>query len=217
VTNYHYAAYAAAMTRVDRRPRQRLPIAQRRAAILSAARTAFAGAPYDLVSLAGIAEVAGASEALVHRYFSTKSELYVEILGHAVQDLEERWRAADAAAGGPGADGWTRVALAIDAYLDFVALSDDGWTAPLRAPDTGFGPAFALRMHARETFVGHVREAVGRSTAPADNQALHGYLGFLDGAAMTWAADGCPEDQRSGLITMALGGLSGALAALDAE
>ena len=205
------------MARVDRRPRQRLPIAQRRSAILSAAEAAFASAPYDQVSLAGIAEVAGASEALVHRYFATKSELYVEILAQAVGDLEDRWAAADAAAGGSAADGWTRIALAIDAYLDFTATSGRGWTAPLRAPDSGFGPAFALRMHARETFVDRVRDALGRTTAPAENQALHGYLGFLDGAALTWSADGCPEEQRSGLITMALGALSGALAALDAE
>lgn len=204
------------MPRVDRRPRQRLPIAQRRSAILTAAEAAFAAAPYDQVSLAGIAEVAGASEALVHRYFATKSELYVEIVGQAVEDLEQRWSAADAAAG-DGADGWTRIALAVDAYLDFVALSGKAWTAPLRAPDTGFGPAFAVRMHARETFVSRVRDALARTTAPTENQSLHGYLGFLDGAALTWSADGCPEEQRSGLITMALGALSGALAALDAE
>lgn len=205
------------MVRVDRRPRQRLPIAQRRSAILTAAEAAFGAAPYDQVSLAGIAEVAGASEALVHRYFATKSELYVEIVGLAVADLEQRWGAADAAAGGAEADGWTRIALAVDAYLDFVALSGKGWAAPLRAPDSGFGPAFALRMHARETFVALVRDALGRTTAPAENQALHGYLGFLDGAGLIWAADGCPEEQRSGLITMALGAISGALAALDAE
>lgn len=205
------------MARVDRRPRQRLPIAQRRSAILAAAEAAFAAAPYDQVSLAGVAEVAGASEALVHRYFATKSELYVEIVTAAVQDLEDRWSAADAAAGGPGADGWTRIALAIDAYLDFTATTGKSWTAPLRAPDSGFGPAFAVRMHARETFVGRVRDALGRTTAPAENQALHGYLGFLDGAVLTWSGDGCPEEQRSGLITMALGALSGALAALDAE
>ncbi len=204
------------MARVDRRPRQRLPIAQRRSAILAAAEAAFATAPYDQVSLAAVAEVAGASEALVHRYFATKSELYVDIVGAAVTDLEDRWAAADAAAG-PDADGWTRVALAVDAYLDFVAGSGKGWTAPLRTPDTAFAPAFALRSHARETFVGRVRDALGRTGGTAENQALHGHLAFLDGAALSWAADGCPEDQRSGLITMALGALSGALAALDAE
>lgn len=205
------------MVRVDRRPRQRLPIAQRRSAILTAAQAAFATAPYDQVSLAAVARTAGASEALVHRYFATKSDLYVEIVGQAVRDLEERWAAADAAAGGPGADGWTRVALTIDAYLDFVALSGEGWTAPLRAPDAGFGPALTLRNRARDAFAGRVRDALGRPDTPAENQALHGYLGFLDGAALTWSDGGCPEDQRSGLITMALGALSGALAALDAE
>ncbi|MEP6981901.1 MAG: TetR family transcriptional regulator [Nakamurella sp.] len=205
------------MARVDRRPRQRLPIAQRRAAILTAAQAAFATAPYDQVSLAGIATTAGASEALVHRYFATKSELYVEIVEHAAAELEERWRAAAAAAGGPSADGWTRVALAIDAYLDFVAVSGAGWASPLRAPDAGFSPARQVRTEARERFVGYVRDTLDRPAGDAENQALHGYLGFLDSAALTWSRAGCPDGQRSGLITMALGALSGALAALDAE
>lgn len=205
------------MARVDRRPRQRLPIAQRRAAILTAAQAAFAVAPYDQVSLGDIAEAAGASEALVHRYFTTKSELYIEIVEHAAADLEDRWRAAEAAAGGPTADGWTKVALAIDAYLDFVAVSGEGWTSPLRAPDAGFGPARQVRTDARERFAALVRDALGRPADAAENQALLGYLGFLDSAALAWSTAGCPEAQRSGLITMALGALSGALAALDAE
>ncbi len=184
---------------------------------MTAAQAAFAAAPYDQVSLAGIAEVAGSSEALVHRYFTTKGELYEEIVSQAAQDLQERWRAAGAAAGGADADGWTRIALAIDAYLDFVALSGEGWTSPLRAPDAGFAPAGRVRAEVRESFVEMVRDALGRPAQDAENQALYGYLGFLDSAALAWSTAGAPAGDRSALMTMSLGALSGALAALDAE
>lgn len=205
------------MARVDRRPRRRLPIAQRRSAILAAAQQAFAQSPYDQVSLAGIADVAGASEALVHRYFATKGDLYVEIVGHAIEDLAERLRSADASIGGDSADQWQRVAVSIDAYLDFVALSDEGWAAPLRSPDPGFTAALALRTTFRASAVEWLRDTLDLGDDPSKAQTLYGYLGFLDAACLAWSADGCPEQHRSGIMTMALGGLSGALAALDAQ
>ncbi|ONI86608.1 hypothetical protein ALI22I_23480 [Saccharothrix sp. ALI-22-I] len=41
----------------------------------------------DRVSLAAVAEAAGASEALVHRYFATKSGLHAEVVRSAVDAL----------------------------------------------------------------------------------------------------------------------------------
>jgi len=205
------------MARVDRRPRRRLPVQQRRAAILTAAQEAFAAGSYDSVSLAGIAEVAGASEALVHRYFATKGDLYAEIVQHAIENLRERQHTADVGVGGADANGWQRVAVSIDTYLDFVSASGEGWTAPLRTPDSGFTPALELRKVARTAFVDVLRDALGLTAADPKDYALHGYLGFVDGACEAWSAAGFPAEQRSSIITMALGALSGALAALDAD
>ena len=205
------------MPRVDRRPRRRLPIEQRRAAILTAAQSAFAASPYDQVSLAAVAEVAGASEALVHRYFATKGELYVEIVGHAIDDLQQRLAAADADIGGDAADGWQRVAVSIDAYLDFVADSGEGWAAPLRSPDSGFTPAFEIRSRARGDIVGMLQAALSMEPAQPRDHLFFGYLGFLDAVGLAWEQAGCPATQRSSITSMALGALSGALAALAAE
>src|SRR3954463_505891 len=108
------------MARVDRRPRRRLGAEQRRAAILDAARDLFARAPYDRVSMAAVAEAAGASEALVHRYFATKSGLHLEVVRTAVESLLARQRDADAALG-PHVTPHERLALSIEVYLDFVA------------------------------------------------------------------------------------------------
>ncbi len=205
------------MPRVDRRPRRRLPVEQRRAAITAAAGAAFAGAPYDKVSLAAIAETAGSSEALVHRYFATKADLYEEIVGHAAADLSERLDRADEAVGGDDAPPWQRVAMAIDAYLDFVAESTEGWAAPLRTPDQGFTPANAIRLEARQQLATHLRAALSTPDGPPRDYALFGFLGFLDAACLAWTEGGVPPEHRSALITMSLGALSGALGALDAD
>ena len=84
---------------MDRRPRRRLDPEQRRAAILDAARDAFAHAPYESVSIAGIAAAAGSSEALVHRYFASKGVLYLAVLQESIDELLTRQVAADTALG----------------------------------------------------------------------------------------------------------------------
>jgi hypothetical protein len=109
------------------------------------------------------------------------------------------------------------VAVSIDSYLDFVSASGEGWAAPLRTPDSGFTPALDLRAKARATFVDSLRDALRLTAGEPRDHALYGYLGFLDAAGLAWADAGCPEDDRPAILTMALGALSGALAALDAQ
>ena len=77
-------------TRSDRRPRVRMDPDERRRLILGAARRAFAAQSYEDVSLSAIAREARASEALVHKYFSTKGRLYGRVLALAAADLAER-------------------------------------------------------------------------------------------------------------------------------
>ena len=74
-------------TRSDRRPRLRMDPDERRQLILDAARRAFATQSYEEVSLSTIAREAKASEALVHKYFSTKGRLYGRVLALDAEDL----------------------------------------------------------------------------------------------------------------------------------
>lgn len=201
------------MTRSDRRPRQRLDPAQRRTAILDAARDAFAQAPYDQVSLASVASAADASEALVHKYFATKGALYAEIVREAIESLLQRQFEADAALG-PGASARQRLATSVEAYLDFVASTPEGWAAPLRDPCDGAAEAASLRAAARERYVTLLRAVLGLPPGQPRDHALYGYLGFLDAACLSWVTAGCPRDQRPALTAAALGALDGALAAL---
>jgi AcrR family transcriptional regulator len=202
------------VTRSDRRPRQRLDPAQRRAAILDAAREAFASAPYESVSIAGIAATADSSEALVHRYFASKGVLYLEVLQESVDELLTRQVAADTALGSR-APTRSRLATSIEVYLEVISNSPVGWAAPLRNPHDGFPAAAALRTQARERYVGLLRGVLGVEPGEPRDHALYGYLGFLDAACLSWITAGCPAGQRRALVDMAVAALAGALDAVD--
>lgn len=200
------------MARTDRRPRQRLGPEQRRAAILDAARGAFAHAPYEQVTLAAVADAAGASEALVHKYFATKGSLYIEIVRGAIDTLIQRQRdAADAL--GPGATPQQRLARFTEVYLDFAASAPEAWAAPLRSPHDGFPEAARLRAQARAHYVMLLYNVLNLPACQPFDYALHGYLGFLDAACRAWVTAGCPPDQRPVLTAMARAALNGALSA----
>ncbi|HEV7870618.1 MAG TPA: helix-turn-helix domain-containing protein [Modestobacter sp.] len=201
------------MTRTDRRPRRRLDPEQRRATILDAAREAFAQAPYEAVSVAGIAAAADSSEALVHRYFASKGVLYLAVLQESFDELLTRQVAADTALGSRAAPR-LRLATSIEVYLEVISNSPVGWAAPLRNPHDGFPAAAALRAQARERYVDLLRGILAVTPDQPRDHALYGYLGFLDAACLSWVAAGCPADQRHPLVEMAVAALAGALDAV---
>jgi AcrR family transcriptional regulator len=201
------------VTRTDRRPRRRLDPGQRRAAILDAAREAFAHAPYEAVSVAGIAAAADSSEALVHRYFAGKGVLYLEVLREGVDELLTRQAAADTALGSRAA-ARLRLATSIEVYLEVISNSPVGWAAPLRHPQDGLPAAAALRSEARERYVQLLRAILGVGPGLPLDHVLHGYLGFLDAACLSWIAAGCPAEQRHAVVGMTVAALAGALDAL---
>ncbi|SER01095.1 hypothetical protein SAMN05216188_10768 [Lentzea xinjiangensis] len=162
--------------------------------------------------MAVIAEAAGASEALVHRYYSTKSRLHEEVVRTAVEALLRRQAEADDALG-PGATPRARVSSSIEVYLDFIADAGEGWAAPLRDPHDGSAEAARLRARTREHYVELLRAVLGLSAGEPTDHALRGYLGFLDAACLSWFGAGCPQRQRSTVVEAALGALDGALRA----
>ncbi len=76
----------AANRAADRPHRPRNATASR-AAILAAARDAFARDSYERVGVRAIAAAAGVAPALVLRYFGSKEQLFAEVLHREVQDL----------------------------------------------------------------------------------------------------------------------------------
>jgi AcrR family transcriptional regulator len=198
------------VARIDKQPRQRLAPQERREAILSAAERAFSEYLYDQVALSAVATGAGASEALVYRYFQGKAGLYTEVVRRAVHDLAERQRGAlDALS--PGASARDRVRTCAIVYLEHVRENPRGAAAVHRPPAVEPEASAAIRRRARQDDA----TRIGAFLLPAQGErqafAIDGYFGFLDAACDRWVDHGCPEDQRWALIEAALGALQGAL------
>lgn len=201
--------YCQGMTRSDRTRRRRLDPETRRAAIIEAAGQQFAASPYDTVSVAEIAAEAGASEALVYRYFNTKAELYVEVLREVLDEVAARHRAA-AASLPPDAESRDRVRAQLDTYLDTLATRDEDWRAALLLAVGEPPEAAAVRAESEAELVAELRTLVAAATG--DDYVLHGYLGFLGAICSRWTERGCPSRERASLVTAALGALFGGLA-----
>jgi AcrR family transcriptional regulator len=162
--------------------------------------------------VAGIAAAAGAPEAVVHRYFASKGVLDLQVLQVLLESIDElltRQVAADTALGSRAA-ARLRPATSIEVYLEVISNSPVGWAAPLRNPRDGF-PAAALRAHARERYVELLRGILGVARDMPLDHPLHGCLGFLDAACLSWVTAGCPGGQRRALVEMAAAALAGAL------
>ncbi|MGO9976885.1 MAG: TetR/AcrR family transcriptional regulator [Solirubrobacteraceae bacterium] len=196
-------------SRTDRAPRRRLDVDQRREAILAAARSLYAKAPYPEVSIAQIAWAAGASPALVFHYFGSKASLYAAVVDAAVQTLADAQRTANAHFD-QGASARDRVRASLLVYLDHIATHPITWAAPLLGGEEP-REAVDVRHRARAGYVAALRDLLKPPTWARHDYALWGYFGFLDQACLHWVQTGCPDTDRHALIDAALGALEGAL------
>ncbi len=113
--------------------------ADRREAILDAARSAFADSGYHETSLDTVAERAGVSKALLYEHFSSKRELYVAMLEMHVHELVERISGAVAAA----EPGEGRMLAGVGAFFEFVEERRGAWRIMFR---NSSDPDVAVRL-----------------------------------------------------------------------
>jgi AcrR family transcriptional regulator len=97
--------------------------ADRRRAILEAARLAFADGGYHETSLDAVAERAGVSKALLYEHFDSKRELFHAMLEMHVAELIERISAAVTAATEPE----DRMRSGLEAFFGFVEERRGAW------------------------------------------------------------------------------------------
>jgi len=113
--------------------------ADRRDAILDAARYAFAERGYHETSRDAVAERAGVSKALLYEHFSSKRELYVAMLEMHVHELVGRIAGAVAAA----EPGEARMLAGLEAFFGFVEERRGAWRIMFRNADD---PDVAVRL-----------------------------------------------------------------------
>jgi AcrR family transcriptional regulator len=113
--------------------------ADRREAILDAARSAFAERGFHKTSLDSVAERAGVSKALLYEHFSSKRELYVAMLEMHVHELVERISGAVAGA----EPGEPRMRAGLEAFFGFVEERRGAWRIMFRNSDD---PDVSIRL-----------------------------------------------------------------------
>jgi AcrR family transcriptional regulator len=133
------------VSNVSAEPRQRLPVAERRALIVEAAGRLFGERGYDAARLDEIAAAAGVTKPIVYRHFDSKRDLYLALLDRHRDDLAGFISAVPT-------EGSTeeRLRAVLELWLDYVEARSYAWKMLFR--DTGGGPevaAFRLEVHAR--------------------------------------------------------------------
>lgn len=194
----------------DRRARQRLSPQERTDAILAAATSAFTSATYDEVSVAAVAHAAGASEALVYKYFDNKAGLYTAVVRDQLERLARRQReVVDQLPSHTSARDQVRVS--IEAVLDHVKGLGVAWASPFFTAASEPSGVEDLRRTYRSHLVDGLVSQLHNPHERRAQLAIVGFLGFLGAAAQQWASDGCPDNDRAPLVESALGSLEGAL------
>jgi len=198
------------MSRSDRKPRTRMEAEDRRDAILTAANAAFGAQPYSEVKIAAIAEAAGASDALVYKYFNGKEDLYAAVVKSEIDDLAERQEAVLAGLHAQ-TPVYAKVRALLDSYLDHIVESPVAWALPQLQGGTEPPSVTALRVAARAAQVDRLRSLLAPSDQPRHEIALWGFFGFVDAACLRWVETGADPNLRWPIIEAAVGALQGAL------
>src|SRR5947208_9894051 len=107
---------------------QRLDHDERRRQILSCARRLFSERPYASVSTVEIAREAGVARGLVHHYFGTKRDLYLEVVREMLRVPDDVFAGSDA------------LADSVDRWLTMVQRNRGTWLAAIGAQGFGSDP-----------------------------------------------------------------------------
>jgi AcrR family transcriptional regulator len=131
-------------------PRKRLSGEERRAAILDSALAVFADRGYHVSSIDDIAREGGVSKALIYEHFSSKQQLYAELLEQHAGVLFARLAAAMDEAADSGA---ARLAAGLDAFYRFVEEHRVAWRMLFREANDPEMVAVLERIVAQVTSV----------------------------------------------------------------
>lgn len=170
----------------------RLDSDERRSQILAAARRLFAEHPYGSVSTVAIAEAAGVTRGLVHHYFGTKRELYLEAVEELVGDPAAFLAAPPAEGSRPAGrlDTWEE---SVDAWMDLIEANRDEWLLAVSAGETGRDAKMrAILERARDRTASQVLAVLGLDdrAQPEARSLVLAYGRFAEEVTREWLERG---------------------------
>jgi len=193
---------------VDAPPRRRLTGEERRTGILDAALAAFSQSGYHAASIDDIASEAGVSKALIYEHFSSKQELYGDLIARNARELTQRL--AGAIVGLELESSAARLAAGLDAFFAFVEERRDAWRMLFR--DAADHETAAVLDRMLEQVTAEVTMLISQDPgAPPldsaeDQRALRLLAEMLVGGAQSmanWWADN-PEATRASMVRVAM-------------
>jgi len=192
---------------MSERAYRRLQRDERREQLLARATELFALHGYEGLSMSQLAREAQISKALLYHYFSSKRRLFEAALEEGAEDLRRR---TEPEPGRPPAEQLSRT---LDAFLQWVQERPQAYATLL---DSGSSDVREIMSEVRSTTAGRILKGLGEDgERPATRAAVHGWLGFLDGAILDWIArDDLTREELHGML---LGVFAGALIASGAS
>jgi len=164
----------------------RMPAAQRRPQLLETAVHVFADRGYHAASMNDVAEAAGVTKPVLYQHFSSKRELFVELLTSIGDELRDTIAKATTDASGPR----QQIEQGMVAYFRFVDSRTDSFRV-LFGSGARRDPEFA-------SFARSVEESIAESIAqlivvdgqPAEHSDVlaNGIVGMTEAASRHWLA-----------------------------
>lgn len=169
---------------------QRLEHDERRRQILTCARRLFSERTYPSVSTSEIAREAGVARGLLHHYFGTKRELYLEVVRSLV-----RMPSNPVPLQSPGHGIEVVIEGSVDRWLTMLERNRGTWLAAIGARGLGRDAEVeAILDQAREQAADRLIEALqtdAAAQAPDELRALiRAYAGYAEAAGIEWLKRG---------------------------
>jgi AcrR family transcriptional regulator len=167
------------------RQRTRLDYDERRSQILAAARRLFCQRPYSEVSMADLAAGAGVARGLLHHYFGSKRDLYLEVMRQLIQ--VPTMPLPDDASDLDSAQIWD---ASVDGWMHLIEANRELWLTAIGAGGAGRDPELdEILDEGRELTAARALEALGvdPDTAPDELWAVvRGYGGLAQEVTREW-------------------------------
>ena len=173
----------------------RLPAAERREQLLANAVEVFARDGYHNSSMNDIADAAGVTKPVLYQHFTSKRELFLELLREIGAQLRETIAKATAEADGPR----RQIELGLRAYFHFVADNTDSFRV-LFGEGTRRDPEFAHEAARVEASIAEVVAdliQIENLTQPHRLLLGNGIVGLAEGACRYWLANDVDVDAET--------------------
>lgn len=192
--------------------RQLLPKAERRAAILKAAATAFAHKGFAATSMDDVAAQAGITKLIVYRHFASKEELYEAVLERVSKRLAEEFVAGLDQHPPRGVGVRTLLAVAREDPDGFVLL----WRHAAREPQFA-DHAERFREQAVKVAIAMLSQRAIGGDRRRKRWAAEAVVSWLVDAVVHWLEEGTPDrdDELIELVSRSLPAMITAWADVD--